>query len=165
MKSKLQFKPITEFEPGIIFEILSKSYEELTKLGPEFYKLRKKWKNDDKSAFENLDTIGKCYFITCLNNIAIGMSSYDPRQDPIGIVGDNCILPEFRGHGYGKLQLEEILRRFKERGFTRAKVSTGEHPFFRSAQHNYLSVGFHETRRFKKKPESKFMDIEYEMEL
>ncbi|MBS3078846.1 hypothetical protein J4218_01880 [Candidatus Pacearchaeota archaeon] len=41
MKTNLQFKPITEFKPGIIFDILSRSYEELTKLGPEFYKLKK----------------------------------------------------------------------------------------------------------------------------
>lgn len=162
---KLVFKPITEFKPGIIFDILSRSYEELTKLGPEFYKLRKKWENDDKGAFENLDTRGKCYFITCLNDFPIGMGSYDPRQDPIGIIGDNCILPEFRGHGYGKEQVQEILRRFRERGFRNARVSTSEHPFFVSAQHMYPSVGFHETRRFKKKPDSKYMDIEYEMKL
>ncbi len=166
MKSQLTFQPITDFQPGIISDLLSKSYEGLTKLGPEFSKLKRKWKRDDKGAFSHLDTIGKCYFVTCLNGVPIGMGSYDPRKGPeFGIIGDNCILPEFRGHGYGKQQIEEILRRFRERRFRNARVSTSEHPFFVSAQHNYLNAGFHETRRFKEKPDEKYRMIEYERRL
>nr|AQS28971.1 hypothetical protein [uncultured archaeon] len=94
------------------------------------------------------------------------MGSYDPRQGPeFGIIGDNCILPKFRGNGYGKKQIEEILKRFRERKFRNARVSTSEHPFFISAQKMYPSIGFNETRRFKKKPDSKYRDIEYEMKL
>ena len=35
-----------------------------------------------------------------------GFGSWDPRQAPdYGIIGHNCVLPEFRGEGLGKQQI------------------------------------------------------------
>jgi len=109
--------------------------------------------------------IARCTFISIENGIPIGLGAYDPRQRPkLGIIGDNVILPSARGKGYGKLQLQEILRRLKEIGVQKVRVSTGDHPFFASAQKNYESVGFKETRRFIDAHWGSGQ-IEYEMEL
>ena len=49
-------------------------------------------------------------------------------------------------------------------GIRKVRVSTGDHPFFLSAQKNYQSVGFKETRRFID-DNWQSGQIEYEMEL
>jgi len=48
----------------------------------------------------------------------------------VGIIGWNGILPEFRGRGFGKAQIRELLGRLKLDGFKNAFVRTGEHAFF-----------------------------------
>lgn len=77
-------------------------------------------------------SICPCVFISILNDEPIGMASWDPRQVPeVGIIGYNCILPEYQGKGFGKTQIQEILKRLKNQGFEKALVTTGEHPFFK----------------------------------
>jgi len=108
--------------------------------------------------------IARCTFLTVEEGLPIGLGAYDPRKSEMGIIGDNVILPSARGKGYGKLQLQEILRQLKVKGVHHVRVSTGDHPFFLSAQKNYQSAGFRETRRFVD-PKWGFPQIEYEMEL
>jgi hypothetical protein len=105
----LKFEPITKYEKGVVFSLLSQSWAELWN-----DELEKKIKQYDKEIFENPDTVGACVFISTLNGKAIGMTSWDPRQGPeVGIIGYNCILHEYQGQGIGKAQIKEILRRFK----------------------------------------------------
>ncbi len=74
---------------------------------------------------------------------AIGLGTWDPRQGPaVGIVGHNCVIPDYQGQGIGRRQVQEILRRFRQRGFARAAVTTSEHPFFVPAQRMYAACGF-----------------------
>lgn len=81
------------------------------------------------------------------------------------IVGHNCILPEFRGKGLGKQQIQEILRRFQTLGIKTARVLTNDHPFFLPAQRMYGAIGFRELRRipWDRDPNQKM--IEYEKEI
>ena len=96
----------------------------------------------------------------------VGFGSYDLRQRPaLGIVGHNCILPEFRGRGFGKEQILEILRRFRIQGIRKAKTSTGARPFFHPAQRMYIACGFQETGRVPCDADPSQDVIEYEMEL
>ena len=68
--------------------------------------------------------------------------------DPfIGIIGHNCILPKFRGQGFGKQQVIEILKRLIGFGIKTAKVTTNDNSFFIPAQRMYISCGFKETVR------------------
>lgn len=164
---KLIFVPLSGFQKGIVFDLLLRSYFGLLKK----YKLKHRenlidnWKKFDKDAFNNLNTIGKCVFITTIDNTIIGFGSFDPRQWPeVGIIGHNCILPEYRNQGYGRKQIQEIIKRFQENKFKSAKVSTGDHPFFLSSQKMYLSCGFKETGRIKKE-DADFSQIEYELSL
>jgi RimJ/RimL family protein N-acetyltransferase len=167
VNSNLSFAKLSGFKNGLIFALLSKSYFDLLNK----YKLKHKkdmidnWKKFDEAAFNNLNTIGKCVFVTSLGKKVIGFGSYDPRQWPeIGVIGHNCILPEFRGHGYGIAQIIETIKRFRKKKYKKARASTGDHPFFLASQKMYLSCGFKETRRFKKEG-TDFSEIEYELYL
>ena len=91
----------------------------------------------------------------------MGFASWDPRKYPTGIIRHNYILPQFRVNGYGRYQINEIIKRFKQMNFTKALVSTMDHEFFYAAQKMYLACGFNEKRRFIDKYKNYKM-IEYE---
>ena len=157
----LKFEPVTQHEKGIIFSLLSQSWIELWN-----DELQEKIKQYDREIFENLDTVGACVFSSILNGKPIGMASWDPRQAPeVGIIGYNCILPEYQGRGFGKVQIKEVLKRLKDHGFEKAFVTTGEHPFFESADKMYLACGFKETKRYKQGRGPRYGSIDYGIEL
>lgn len=61
-------------------------------------------------------------------------------------IGHNCILTKYKGNGYGKLQLQEAIRRIKEyNDLKKIVVTTNEITL--SAQKNYESVGFKKVRK------------------
>lgn len=156
-----KFRPISEFKPGTIFSLLSASFGELWN-----EELEAKINNFDREVFKNPQTIGACTFITTLGNEPAGMGSYDPRQGPeLGILGYNCVIPEFQGKGLGKQQVREILDRFKAMEFKTARVTTGEHPFFVPAQKMYLACGFRKIKRYNTSGDLRFGSIEYEIDL
>lgn len=162
-----RFTPIFEHRPGLLFDLLSQSYQELLLADPVHWAgERAGWRQFDQEAFSNPDTVGRCVFVSTVGGLPVGLGSYDPRQAPeLGIVGHNCVLPEYRGRGIGKQQIREILRRFRALGIRRAVVSTGEHPFFQPVQRMYLACGFVETKRFAGGPDPRYRVIEYEREL
>jgi len=91
---------------------------------------------------------GACVFLTGLDGLIVGFASWDPRQRPrYGIVGHNCILPEFQGRGFGREQIQEVLRRFRGLGIQTARATTCDHPFFAPAHRMYQACGFREVRR------------------
>lgn len=159
----LSFKPLTAHKSGIIFNLLKESYGELAKIKPEYIsEWGKDWIEFDNEIFQYSNTVGVCGFISYLDIETVGFASYDPRKYPIGIIGHNCILPQFRGNGYGKQQINEILKRFRNMNFRKAIVSTNEYEFFYPAQRMYLACGFSEKRRFFEGNIRDSMMIEYE---
>jgi GNAT superfamily N-acetyltransferase len=157
----LKFEPITKYEKGTIFSLLLQSFAELWN-----DELEEKIKKFDREVFENPDTVGACAFISTLNGKPVGMASWDPRQRPeLGIIGYNCILPEYQGRSFGKTQIKEIIRRLKEQGFKKVIVTTGEHPFFEPADKIYLTCGFKETRRYNEGRDPRYGSIDYELKL
>lgn len=157
----LIFNKIDKYEPGIIYRLLSISYEEMLD-----EQLKQKFQQFDKEVFDNPDTIGACTFIISLSSDAIGMASYDPRLAPEqAIVGHNCVLPQYRNNGYGKIQILEIIKRLKLRNVCRILVSTSENPFFEPAQKIYISCGFTELERKKRQPQDQYKTIYYELKL
>lgn len=156
----IKFIPLNQFKQGLLFDLLSKSYSDF----PYKDKYLNDWKKYDKEAFSN-PKIGECIFITCLDDKPIGFASYDPRQGPErAIIGHNCILPEYWGRGYGKKQIEELIRLFKRQYFKKALVKTADHSFFLNAKKLYLSCGFKEIKRFTDDRQG-FPVIEYGMDL
>jgi GNAT superfamily N-acetyltransferase len=139
----IRFTPISAHQAGIVFALLSKSWKSLW--NPE---LENKLRNFDRDVFQNPATVGACTFVTCVAGEPVGMASYDPRQGPeVGIIGYNCVVPNHQRRGYGKQQVHEILRIFRQRHFKKAFVSTGDDPFFVPAQRMYQACGFREARR------------------
>ena len=164
---RLRFTRPRVQQRGLIASMLKRSYADLVELdqqhwGPEV----PKWEEFDREVFEHPDTVGTCVFLTWSGDRLVGFASYDPRQQPeFGIVGHNCVLPEFRGNGFGKQQIQEIVRRFRAMGIRLAQVSTSENPFFTPAQRMYTACGFRETGRRPWDGDASRNVIEYEMKL
>jgi GNAT superfamily N-acetyltransferase len=163
----LKFAPISLLSPGALTDLLRKSYAGLVEKWPDHWaREAEKWDDFDRQAFAHPETVGKCVFVSLLDREPVGLASYDPRQAPrCGIVGQNCVLPEFRGRGFGTLQVLEVLRRLRERGIPTARVTTSEHPFFLPARKMYESLGLKEVRRFAGGPDPDYGLIELEMPL
>ena len=108
----LKFNKLSESKEGIIYTLLNRSYEGLTRQIPELLnKWQDDWRQYDEEVHKFPDTIGNAGFLTSINEKEIGFGSYDPRQSPeLGIIGHNCILPEFRGNNFGKAQILKITK-------------------------------------------------------
>jgi len=163
----LSFAPASDFPPGTLADIIGRSYAGLLAQGPDAWKdERRKWEDFDRDAYAYPDTVAQCVFVTRLGDEPVGLASFDPRPGPAyGIVGQNCVLPEFRGHGYGKLQVLEVLRRLGDRGLKAARVTTSGHPFFAPALRMYRSLGFKDIRRRYGGPDPRYRLIELELVL
>jgi GNAT superfamily N-acetyltransferase len=146
----IDIQTIDNFSPGLISSIVKKCYQGLIDAFPkEKDRLYQQWDKDDILAFTNKETIGKSVRFTCNNLIPVGYFSWDLRHYPSAIIGQNCILPEFRHQGIGKVQLEYMIAYFKEREFKEIKAITGDHNFFAAAQKMYTSFGFKETNKIQ----------------
>ena len=143
------YKTIDSFNPGIIERLLKESYNGLLNYFPtEKQRLYDQWEKEDKITFNNYDTIGKHVLFSCIADTVIGYFSWDDRSFPKGIVGQNCIVPDYRRQGYGKAQIEKIENIFRNTNFKIIFALTGNHIFFESARKTYLSCGFREHQRF-----------------
>lgn len=148
-KARLDFTSLHNQRRGLIASMLKRSYAEFLKCdGEHWHPEISKWEEFDRMVFDHSETVGACVFLSWFGDLLIGFGSYDPRQEPgFGIVGYNCILPGFRGLGFGKRQIREILRRFRIRGIRIAKTSTLSGERHNSAQRMYVACGFRETGR------------------
>ena len=144
----LEFHKFGKYKAGIIFSLLYQSYKAYFQYDPDCESgWKQAWEEYDKSVFGNPETVGACGFISSVGAQVIGFASWDPRQYPCGIIGHNCILPEFRGNGFGRQQVKEVLRILKSKMFSEIIVTTGGHDFFKPAQKMYKACGFVEFER------------------
>ncbi len=145
----LQFTSITDQKPGILSSLLSRSYADLVNSDRIHWKSEENnWNVFDRDAFSNPETVGACVFLSWHGRNLVGFASFDPRQAPrCGVIGHNCILPEYRGNGFGKLQVNEVIDRLTVLGTRTGKVTTHDNPFFVPAQRMYQSCGFQEMYR------------------
>lgn len=134
----IEYKKITEFPKVTLYHQLMDAYS--------FNENCKKyWDNDwleyDDFFYSNIDIANKYGFITVLDKIPIGHLTWDPRHIPdYVIIGHNCIKSEYKKKGYGKMQLEEAIRRIKKYDVKKIIVTTNE--LMLPAQKNYEAVGF-----------------------
>jgi len=146
---ELRFEAPRGQECGLIASLLKQSYAVLIEAEPEVWGPEVlKWERFDADVFSHPETIGAAVFLSKVGNTPVGFASYDPRGKPeLGVIGHNCVLPEFRNQGVGRQQIREVLRRFRSMGIRQARVSTLDHPFFIPARHVYLGCGFREVSR------------------
>ena len=156
----MKYVTIDNYGTGVVFELLSRSFEPLMNL-----ELEAKLRRYDDEIFENRQTVGASLLLTQDEDKLIGLASWDPRKFPNAIVGYNCILPEFQGKGLGKRQMLELIRQLKESGFTEMIATTGDHPFYIPSQKMYESCGFIEIQRNIKSSDSRYGSIDYHLVL
>ena len=155
----IEFRNISSFPKGTLYKQLVDAYSFNENCKRNWNDM---WKEYDDFFYSNLDIADKCGFITLINNIPVGHISWDPRNRPnYVIIGHNCIISEYKGNGYGKLQLQEAIRRIKEYELKKIIVTTNEITL--PAQKNYESVGFKKVsvRENKETPfAGKYIDYE-----
>lgn len=143
----IEFKKVSDFHRGIMAELLQDSYS-----FDRNYELiyQSKWQENDDFFFDNLHIADKYCFITTLHGEAIGFVAWDPRNMPdYAEIGDNCIVPQHKGKGYGKLQLREAIHRIIQNDVKKIIVTTNDDLI--PAQRMYESVGFTLYQRRKHK--------------
>ncbi len=152
---------------GTLAEMLTTCYEPLVSSDPKLWGPEvKEWERFDQDVYANPTTVGDCTFITWWEKNPIGFGSFDPRPGPgHGIIGHNCILPEYQRQGAGKAQICEVLRRFKLREIQIARVSTLDHPFFNPARRMYLACGFQVFERRPWPASPALIEIHFERKL
>jgi GNAT superfamily N-acetyltransferase len=159
----VEFAPLGDADPGTIAALLRASYARLLELDCRWTLEQANWDEYDRTVFAHPESVGACLFLTRFCGHIVGFGSWDPRPKPAyAIIGHNCILPEYRGRGLGRQQVQEILRRFRDLGVQTARVTTHAHPFFLRAQRMYLACGFREVRRIPWEKEPDQALIEYE---
>jgi len=111
---RLQFTSPQDQQPGVIASVLKRSYAGLLESDPAHWQPEvPKWEEFDRDVFAHPETVGSCVFLSWSAGQLVGFGSFDPRPKPeFGIVGHNCILPDFRGRGYGKEQIREYAYAF-----------------------------------------------------
>ena len=135
----IELKKISEFSRCTLYNQLIDAYsfnDECRKIWDA------SWKEYDNYFYDNLDIVDEYSFITILDGEAIGHISWDSRHRPDYVrIGHNCIITKYKGKGYGRIQLEEAIRRIKEYDeLKKIVVTTNE--FLIPARRNYESVGF-----------------------
>lgn len=133
-----EFRKITDFERGLLYDILLDAYAFDDRCGQCW---RDDWQKADDFFFDHPDIAGRYGFVTCLSGKPIGFVCWDPRNRPGYVeIGHNGIRTAYKGQGYGKGQLQEAVRRITEYpGLKEIRVCTNENLI---APRNYESVGF-----------------------
>ncbi|MBN1361779.1 MAG: GNAT family N-acetyltransferase [Sedimentisphaerales bacterium] len=141
----MEFRSPFQFERGTLFELLCESYAGLLEAKPAWAATyRERWRHFDDFVFDHPDSIGRL-LVSCIDDRPLGFVSWDPRRLPQeGRIGQNCIVPSQRGHGYGSLQIRQAVAILTAQGARRIVVDTDSHAFFALARQMYLSCGFTE---------------------
>ena len=163
----LRFTSFVQHRPGILVSLLSESYAAYLTLDPQAAQAwPADWAAYDRDVFRFPGTVGACGFVTYVGDQPIGFASWDPRGFPeFGVIGHNCVLPAFQGHGYGTAQIRRVLSILRARGFRQARVTTGEHLFFRPAQRMYEACGFREVALGSRDQRATLRVIDYVLSL
>ena len=138
MKMDIEFKKVSDFSRGIFLKLLQDAYS-----SNQIYQrtFNSDWQASDNFYFDNLQIADNYGFVTALNGEAIGFVFWDPRHMPeYAEIGHNCIASKYKGNGYGKLQLQEAVRRIIQNDVKKIIVSTNEDLV--PAQRMYESIGF-----------------------
>ncbi len=157
----IKYRKFSEFQRGIICEILKDGYSFESRYERDWGKT---WIEADDFFYNNLEIADKCGFITTLDEIPIGFICWDPRHIPEYIeIGHNCIVTKYKGNKFGKMQLEEAVKRISNNNVKKIIVTTDEQLV--PAQKNYESVGFQLLRKRKNEWNQEYAGylMDYEM--
>jgi GNAT superfamily N-acetyltransferase len=101
------------------------------------------WKADDTRTINITNVV-----IAETDGKAVGFATYHVNEKTrIGTVGNNAVLPEYRGRGIGGLLDARVLELIEEAGMEFAQVSTGLEHCYEPARRMYERQGFKELNR------------------
>lgn len=86
------------------------------------------------------------YYIMQINSSIIGMGALRKIKEGIGEIKRMYIQPKYRGNGYGKELLDQLLKKGQEFEYSSIRLDTGD--FMTTAQQVYLSAGFQEREQY-----------------
>jgi len=86
------------------------------------------------------------YYLVELEDAIIGMGALHQIRENIGEIKRMYIRPAYRGKGYGKALLQQLLQKAKEFGFHSVYLDSGR--FMTSAHKLYRSFGFIECKEY-----------------
>jgi len=134
----ISFKKFSEFPRGTMYDILREAYA-FDSRNIEIW--NDNWLESDDFFYDNPDIADKYGLVTCLDDYPIGFVTWDPRNIPEYVeIGHNGIRSAYKGNGYGRLQLQEAIRRIRSYdGLKKIIVCTNSNLV---APRNYESVGF-----------------------
>ena len=138
-----RFERVSAFPRGTLFAMLSDAYS----CDPRFAESWSgDWKAFDDFFFDDPRIADRCGFVTVAEGEPVGFVSWDPRRRPESEeIGYNCIRSEFKGRGYGTLQIQEAVRRICPDRPRRIVVTTSA--LLVPAQRMYERAGCRETGR------------------
>ena len=148
----ISFRKFSEFPRGTLYDILQDAYS-FDSRNKEIWD--DNWHKSDDFFYDNPYIADNFGLVTCIDGEPIGFVTWDPRNRPDYVeIGHNGIREKYKGNGYGRLQLQEAIRRIKEyEGLKRIIVSTNSNLV---APKNYESVGFKLYDRKKNDTESAY---------
>lgn len=159
----LEFRKFTDFPRGTLYDILQDAYS-FDSRNKEIWDAN--WHESDDFFYDNPEIADKCGLVTCVDEYPIGFVTWDPRNTPEYVeIGHNGIRSSYKRKGYGRLQLQEAIRRIKSYdGLKRVIVCTNGNFV---APRNYESVGFKLYDRKTNNSESAYTGdyLYYEMKL
>jgi ribosomal protein S18 acetylase RimI-like enzyme len=103
------------------------------------------------SKYEEFTTISSndgVLFILEYDDMVIGMGALHRYDSESGEIKRMYIKPAYRGRGFGKKLLKNLVEVGKESGYTALRLDTGG--FMDTAQHVYTSVGFKKIPEYTK---------------
>ena len=144
----IAFQNISLYPQGILVELLTQAYAADPRIAAADMS---EWIAFDRFFFENPRIADRCGFITTLADVPIGFVSWDPRKAPASVqIGHNCILPSYRGRGYGKAQMLHAVQCMRDWNPDVIDVTTGDTPFYAPARRMYEAVGLVRVRTYTK---------------
>lgn len=139
----IHFGTLDRAPRGTLTALLHQAYAVLLDSGVPIWRQEAlRWDQFDDEAY-TMPQVGRCVFLTWSDDALAGFASFDPRGAPAKVlVGHHCVIPSFRGHGIGRAQFNELLRRIYPIRALEIEARTLSLPFFEAACRLYSSSGF-----------------------
>lgn len=135
---QITFGEITELPRGSLHRMLADAYSFDSRCAAYW---EEQWREFDDFFYDRPEIAVSCGFITWVDGVPAGFSSWDPRRLPEQVeVGHNCIISRFKNHGLGTAQMLETIRRITLSSPSRITVTTSE--LVPAARKMYERAGF-----------------------
>jgi N-acetylglutamate synthase-like GNAT family acetyltransferase len=157
MTKKLRFLPVNlQFHRSQVFDLMVEYSEWMFKEIKENFKIDILRFRGISSVREYVATnIDKTYslasskgifYLVELDGAIIGMGALHKISERAGAIRRMYIKPAYRGKGYGRILLQQLLEKAREFGYDAIYLDTGR--FMAAAQHLYHSFGFVECEEY-----------------